>query len=302
MKLGGAISVLPNPVSTIEAPYTETFHPSLSTRDKGFVGLKKEDRADGGFYRAAFNLYGPTTFLKFFMAEALGKKIVISGSYGQPVWEGILYEMDINSPVASYRTTLANMYNRVWIKYRVTNTSTTVDSTPLENAASQKRFGVREYVMTGGEIKNSSVADQPVQRFLNQNSFPKKTPVSVGVNPQGQEGPGKSFISVKCRGFMDTLDWLVYNDTSIAQGTHHAANQLIQDVLDAAGQFVKSYSLAPNGTSLPAYLDMDRRAGGIIRDAARFGDSIYQRWVTYMTFGQHFVYEEAAPARWKAVL
>ena len=75
------------------------------------------------------------------------------------------------------------------------------------------------------------------------------------------------------------------------------ASAEIEDIVVAKAQFVASYSIAGNSTPVSTKYMTDRRSGGIIKDITRLGDSSSQRWVTYWTFGRHFNYEEAAPAR-----
>ncbi len=295
----GTITVSPCPLATIGSDYSQTFSPVFIPGKEGYRGFTKEDRADGNFWRCGFLLTGSVVFLKMVMREYLSKMILVTDEEDQDLWEGFIYEMELNTGVAVYRTTLAEMYNRVWIRYRITGAGAPTISTPLENLISQANHGIREYVMTGGELENSDVADQPVQRFLNMHHTPKILPVSLGLSGRRADYQIKGVtdrphIAVKCRGYDDTLDWQIFENA--AAGSQGASAQ-IADVLDAKAQFVASYNLEGNSTLVSTKYQTNRRSGGIIRDITRLGDKAIQRFVSYWEFGRHFEYGKAAPAR-----
>lgn len=295
----GTITLSPNPIATVGTTYSRTFSPVFIPGKEGYRGFTKEDRADGNFWRCGFLLTGSINFLKKAMIDNLSKTVLVHDEENQPLWEGFIYEMELNTGVAVYRSSLAEMYNHVKIRYRVTGAGAPTISTPLENAASQAQFGIREYVMTGGELENATVADQPVQRFLDMHHTPKIMPVQLGLagrraDYQIKGVTDRPHIRVMCRGFDDTLNWEIYNNA--APGST-AVGTLITTILASKAQFVAASSVTPNSTPISTNFETDRRSGGIIRDAARLGDGIFQRWLTYMTFGRKFVYTSAAPAR-----
>ena len=295
----GTITISPNPIATIGSTYSRTFSPVFIPGKEGFRGFAKEDRADGNFWRCGFLLTGSVNFLREIMADYLSKMILVVDEENQDLWEGFIYEMELNTGVAIYRTTLAEMYNHVKIRYRVTGAGAPTISTPLEHAVSQGTFGIREYVMTGGELENASVADQPVQRFLDMHHTPKITPVQLGlagrqVEYQIKGVTDRPHVRVMCRGFDDTLDWQIYENAAAGDA---GASAIVTAILAAKAQFVASYSISGNSTPVSTKFQTDRKSGGIIRDVTRLGDNVYQRWITYWLFNRHFVYEEAAPAR-----
>ena len=294
----GTITLSPNPIATVGTTYSQTFSPVFIPGKEGYRGFTKENRADGNFWRCGFLLTGSINFLKYTMARDLSKMVLVHDEENQPLWEGFIFEMELNTGVATYRTSLAEMYNHVKIRYRITGAGAPTISTPLENTVSQGRFGVREYVMTGGELENAVVADQPVQRFLNMHHTPKITPVQLGLAGRREDYQIKGVtdrphIQVLCRGFDDTLDWQIYEN---AVAGNQGASAQIKAVLDAKAQFVASYSLEGNSTPVSTEYRTDRRSGGIIKDITRLGDAVPRRFVTYWEFNRHFVYSKAAPA------
>ena len=294
----GTITIGPNPISTVGGAYVQTFSPVFIPGKEGYRGFVKEDRADGNFWRCGFLLTGSKNFLDYTMDNDLSKIILIHDEENQPLWEGFVYEMELNTGVALYRTTLAEMYNHVKIRYRVTGAGAPTISTPLEHAYSQGRFGVREYVMTGGELQNSDVADQPVQRFLNAHHTPKIVPVSLGLSGRRADYQIKGVtdrphIRVSGRGFDDTLDWQIYEEAAAGST---GVSALITTILAAKAQFVASSSIEGNSTPVSTKFQTDRRPGAIIKDCARLGDAAIRRYITKWEFNRHFVYKKAAPA------
>lgn len=294
----GTITIGPNPISTISGVHARTFSPVFIPGKEGYRGFGKEDRADGNFWRCSFLLTGSIIYLKMVMREYLSRLVLVHDEENQPSWEGFVYEMELNTGVAVYRTTLAEMYNHVKIRYRVTGAGAPTISTPLEHTYSQGRFGVREYVMTGGELQNAAVADQPVQRFLNAHHTPKVVPVSLGLAGRRSDFQIKGVtdrphIRVMCRGFDDTLDWQIYENAGAGSA---GVSALITTILVAKAQFVASYSIEGNSTPVSTKYGTDRRPGGIIRDCARLGDSAIRRYLVQWDFNRHVVYKKAAPA------
>ncbi len=294
----GTITLGPNPLATVGSAYSKTFSPVYIPGKEGYRGFSKEDRADGNFWRCKFLLTGSVNYLKKAMVDNLSKIVLIHDEENQPLWEGLVFEMELNTGVAIYRTTLAEMYNHVKIRYRVTGAGAPTISTPLEHAYSQARFGTREYVMTGGELENADVADQPVQRFLNAHHMPKVIPVSLGLAGRRSDFNIKGVtdrphVVVMCRGFDDTLDWQIYENA--AAGSQGVSAQ-ITTILVAKAQFVASYSIEGNSTPVSTKYGTDRRSGRIIKDCARLGDAAIRRYITQWDFNRHFVYKKAAPA------
>lgn len=295
----GTITLSPNPVATNPHTFIYSFSPIFVPGRIGYRALQMEDRADGGSFRARFYITGGKNFLRYMMHNSLGSLVTITDEGNQWVWEGLLWENELNTGVASYRITLQELYNNVKIRYRITGAGVPTISTPLTDAESIAKYGVREYVMTGGELESAIVADQPVQQFLNMHKTPKAAPVEIGSKglPLGMAILGvtdRPHLAVTCRGIAETLDWEIYENAGAGTAT---ASLQIQTVLTAKAQFVTGYTLGANNTQVSTQYETDRRAGGIIRDIIRLGDDRAQRWVGYFIQGQHFIYEQAAASR-----
>lgn len=287
-----AVVISENPISSWET-YNISLEESQDGSVRGFYNLQKEERAEGGYYRASFNLRGGHTFLQDFMRNGLGRDVKIYSPNGIQVWEGYINELAYDQGAAVSRWSLDDMANRVWVRYRTTGGSTTVRSTALNDTDSQDRFGIKEFVLSGGELEDSDIADQVAQQYLNLHSWPSPSPVQVNL---GKELSSEPNLSVKCEGYVSTLNWCVYNQTSSTdtQGTSAQVTDITGD--SDVGQFIKATDIDANGTLVTKVYDNDRRGWDIIRDLARLGDANNARWIAGMMDNREFYFRQSEPA------
>lgn len=289
MEFTGTINISANPVSSWET-YHRTLIPAEEPGETGFFGLSMENRADGGYYRASFTMRGPQLFLADFMERGLGRMVEMMGPGGVKAWEGLITEMEYDAGSAATRISLKEMYNRVWMRYRIRGSATTSRSTTMNDTDSQARFGIKTFVMSGGELESSDIADQATGAFLKMHKWPSAVPVSIGGSLANEH-----LLRVRCSGFFETLNWNVYNQT--ASTDNQGASAQISNILadSDVAQFVASTSIDSNSTLVSRVYDADRRGGDIIRDIARLGDSNNNRWIAYMTNDRKFIFKEASP-------
>jgi hypothetical protein len=281
----GTIVVSQNPVTNWER-YSRVFHVGE------FSDLSMEKRAEGDAYRLRFRLYGTRDFLGDFMLRGLGRNVHLSAPNAKSaiLWEGFIFELSQTNGYVTKRVSLQEMTNRVWMRYRVTGTSTTVRSTPYEDSVSQSRFGIKDFPLAGGELESSSVADQAVQQYLALHKWPMPIPMSISL---GRTLLDRPYLEVVAASYLETLGWRVYNQT--VNTGNLAASSVISEVITAVGQFISSSELTANGTLVTRVFDTDRRALDIIRDIARLGDAKYQRWLIRMKPDRILTYGVAAP-------
>jgi hypothetical protein len=257
------------------------------------IGWRKcsaSERAEGGYYRANITMTGPLDYLADFMLGGLMRDVKFfsgSGSQGVQCWEGFIYEMTLNRKTAEIKISMDRVANNVWMRYRVTGSGTTVRSDAQADATSQARYGIRDYVLTGGELENSVVADSKCKQYLALNRQPKPT----------RSGPGRPdeeySLEIICRGYFDTLNNQCYNATG---GASQGASAEVTTIIAAKGQFVASTEIRSNATPVSEVYDVDRRTGDIIQDIARLGDANPKRWLARMTNNRVFQFVPAAAA------
>jgi len=287
----GTVVIQNNPVTEWER-YGETLLPSAEIGERGFFELEKEERAEGGYYRAKFKIRGDREFLADMLLNGLGRAVNIYTEDGTGIWEGYIDEMALDVGSATYRTSLRDMGNAVWMRFRVRGTTTTERSPVQTDDDSIARYGRKEFILSGGELEDTDTGDQPVADYLGRFGWP--TPSPTQIRPERDLSPDPS-IAVDCKGWFETLNWCVYNQTVSTDAD--LASGIVETIItdtDVA-QFVKSYAITSNSTSIGKEYDADRKGGDILKDVARLGDSRNSRFLVYMTDGRKFVYEEAAP-------
>ena len=296
MDFNGTIEVKHNP-RTMWETYSHTFEKSADERNSGYRELDFSKRAEGGYYRASFSIRESTEFLADFVHNALGREVKILGNAGQQAWEGFIYELEYDAGRVVYKVDLGDMANAVWVRYRIRGTSTTSRSTTQTDEDSIARYGRKEFILSGGELESSAVADAITTQYLSLHSWPRPSPARIDPEKDLSEYP---VVNVKCRGWIDTLNWMVYNQTTDtdAQGSSAEVAAVLGTIgsTDATvGYFIESVDVRTNSTSISKEYDADRRGGDIIQDIARVGDSAGNRWLAYMDDSREFVFEEAAP-------
>jgi hypothetical protein len=287
----GTITVKENPITSWET-YSHTFEESIDEKSPGYFGLRFSQRAEGGYYRASFSIRGPLDFLSKFMENALGREIKVFDNEGSVVWEGYIHQLEYNADRVVYKVDLGDMANAVWVRYRVRGASTTSRSAVQTNANSIAKYGRKEFVLSGGEIESTDIADSIAQEYLDWHGWPSPTPARIDQNKELAEYPR---IRIMCRGWFETLNWCTYNQTSSTdnQGASTQINDIITDT--DVGQFVLATEVDANSTLISKEYDADRRGGDIMKDIARVGDANNKRWLAYMGKNRTFYFETAAP-------
>lgn len=225
MSFTGTVVISQNPVTGWER-YSRTLGISV---DKGVVGyrnLRVEERAESGYYRCRFRLYGPREFLSEFLVDGLSRQVEVFHPDGRKKWEGLVYEMKLETGTATMRTSLDNLSNKVWARYRITGAGVTSRSTVQEDAASQTRYGIKEFILGCGELEAADVANQVATQYLRLHKNPTPAPTAIKI---GKGIIDEAFIEVEGRGFFETLLWRVWNNTGAA--ANQGASAQIADII-----------------------------------------------------------------------
>jgi len=288
-EFNGTIQIKENPTSAWET-FSHTFEPSPDVKANGYFNLKFSQRAEGGFHRASFDLRGSFDFMSDFLHNALGREVKIVGNDGVVAWEGYIHDMESDLGRVTNKTSLSDMANAAWVRFRVRGSSTTVRSETITDDDSIAKFGRKEFVLSGGELESTDTGDRIAQQYIDLHSWPSPSPARL--DPEGELAEYPT-IKVVCRGWFDTLDWCVYNQTvdTDSQGASAQVTDIIADT--NVGQFIKSTVISANATRVSKEYDADRRGGKVLQDIARLGDQNNNRWIVYMTNDRKIVFEEA---------
>ena len=293
----GSIFVKHNPV-TLHERYLLNLSPLADGpgfMDAAFDEYRPAERAEGGFWGTSFRIFARENVLKELFQNGLGRHVEAWGQGLQQDFEGYIDEMTFNLAPDKFSISLENMANQMWMRAD-TNADGVVERTTTKTSAeSQERFGIKDLVLSGGEIIRLATANQAVQTFLDLKAFPRPE-ARIG----GAKGDRPS-LEIFCRGYIHTLGWRVYNSTS-PTGTQSLTSQ-VKTIVDAVGPFVASQDRDSNTTSVTREYDADRKALDILFDLVRLGDINFNRWLLYMVgksatdpVGRKLILREAAPA------
>jgi hypothetical protein len=291
MGFDGTIILSQNPATNYER-FSKTLFSTDTGKHPAFSKMKLSKRAEGGFYRCTFDIHAHREELFALFFGNITRQVEVSTPDGRVCWEGLIYENTLKLGLIDLRLSIKDVYNKVWMRYQITGSGVTSRSSTSSNAASYNRFGNKELVLSGGELDSAAVANQTCDRALKLSRKPSAMidRVSIGANQQNTPEPYLSIIAV---GYIDTLNWQMYNQTAAA-GSQSASLE-INDIITAKGQFIASTQLSANGTSVSKVYDSDRGAGSIVADIARLGDWEGNRWLVRMGVGRKLYYKQAKP-------
>ncbi len=288
----GVINIKHNPILM-----SERFSMVVPKRDispnafAAFSKLQYSTRAEGNFYRCTFRIHAPQDYLNLFFRNGLMRHVTVDSPQGKVLWEGFIYEMTLQLPKCKKRASVQSISNTVWVRYQLIGSGVVSRTTPVTNAISLGRYGIRETILTSGETNSVAEATQLANRILEQGRLPKAMTDELSI---GQDTPTNDVVlTVVCYGYYETLKWQSYNQT-VTTGTQSATAQILA-VITAKVQFYKSTDLRTNSTPVPRVYDMDRSAESIIKSIAALGDAYYRRWLIRYMPNLVLAFKEAAP-------
>lgn len=279
----GGIVLTENPVTTYD-----TFH--LNLPRERLANIRATQRDMGGYWQADFDIIPESREeAQALLANCLGRQVEIFHDYGEVAWEGMVNTITMETGTATIVNSLNDMGNKVWCRYTAIGAAAVSRSTVYTNALSQAKYGVKEFVLSGGEIAAAS-ANQFAQQYRDWNFWPR--PNLQQINTEGQV-LAIPRLTLKCIGYIRTFEWLTYNQT-VLNGT--TSSQVVMAAIVAAcGQFVRASEIEPNNTLVTREYDADRKALDIMESIASLGDAEGQAWLIGMTKGRYFYYTAAVP-------
>ena len=248
-----------------------------------------------GFDTASFMIRASKEDLEELFLEGCGRKITRYAPDGNfTVWEGYISEMILTEPGFQMRISLKEMANGIIVRYIPLDTTTNPPTasaedytTPVDDATSQTKYGVKQYVFTP---PNNRMTTTDANQFANTLLAHYRMPIRSGLSFGNRNEVG---LQVMCEGYMHTLDWHTYIQWAVS-GTDNAST--IISTIEAAVQqgFIASTDIDTNTTQVRKYYLRYDTGYDLIRQIASFGDSSYNRWLAYVLEDRVFHYKQAS--------
>lgn len=215
------------------------------------------------------------------MANGLGRSVVVNDDTLSPMWEGFVNSITVTKGGLSLTVgPLTDIANKVFATYSGVDTSVyppqigVRKKTPtFSNLDSQQVYGVWPEVLSLAGVTDSN-ADQLVSMYLKEHGHAERNSnFSFGSTSH-------SSLSVECLGWYNTLKF-PFNST-LTSGTVEVSTR-IQEILTAQvnpGWVSADYSnVQANATLIKRYQNDDRLALEYIRGYTAMGDANNNRWL-----------------------
>lgn len=282
------IIVSNNPVASSAGVFEQTLFIGKQIAKDSFA---PETHAMGGYKKSAYTMLpdesGEINNLNEYLENGLGRMVEAFSESGTLVWEGEIVKMILQLPNVDVSVSLRQMANRVWTRFiPAVDGAIPLQSDKQNDIASQNRFGVREFVLQGGVIENTALANHQAKIHLDTYKDPRRTELDVRTTRSGRQVA----LRVECDGYFKRLFGRVYNQTA-THGNQDADAQ-IQTIVDSVGDFVASTDLTFNPKQVSREYDSDLTAGDAILNIARQGDQESRRHLVGMYAGRELRYEK----------
>lgn len=290
-----AVEITANPV-TLWEQYARSY--TFGDGNGHFRRVRKVDRTKGGHWLADVEIVDEPSRLWSFFQNGLGRQVRLWSSNGRVVWGGFVNSMVLSgvTPIALTKS-LDGVYTEAWVRYRDA-TDTFARSEISTDAYGVARYGTKQYISSGGDLASISVAASAARQIVRKRRRPKVTPARLSLG-RGVKIGGRPTLEIGCKGWIWTLDWMVYNQTA-ASGAQ-AVHLEIATIAAATGQFLAGTDLAFNSVAVLRRTDADRTGLDLIMDNAALGDPYDQPWRVWVDADRYLHYNYQAPAYYLAL-
>ena len=165
---------------------------------------KRSIRSEGGYWLGSFKLNGSIETLQDFFANRLGCHV--EENAGVKTWEGLIYEMELQTASVTRRRSLDDMYNAIRIAYNDQNDEAQLSSYSTD-AQSIARYGRREVTLAYDGAQQTT-AEAYRDSFLKENALPWPRPVAVLRRTRQPQ------LNIKVCGYIFTANWKYITQTT----------------------------------------------------------------------------------------
>ena len=253
------VLIAPNPVTAWES-FAPIELPFGEGRGLSFVKCDYENRRLGGFWQASVSVVGDPVLLGQLWQDGLGRDVKFKGTRDFTAFHGYVNGMRWHLPGggAKYKS-LDLMANRIFCRYKDASSSDAFGrSAVADDTASQARYGIKEFVVSAGRSPSASVASGVATRLLPMKAWPKYA--REGLKQGGSGGEQKERIDLLLRGYIWTLRWRVYNQTSGGTADSQSADLELATILGSPAN-PAHMTLMDYKTNMIAWLRLNDKSG-----------------------------------------
>lgn len=240
-----------------------------------FSNWTRTTKLQGGYWNGTFELVGDYftllnyfyTMLGYCVREKLG---------GNTTWEGMIYELDIETEGGSSRRRSLDLMTN-YVRYKYTDTEGEIKTgTPVSSANSVTKFGQKEEYAYGDNI-SATEALAMANVLLKVKGWPYARTLSM--RPPEEELPSvmgrktARLIGTVC-GYAFTANWQY---VTTGDGTDDDIDDWIQEIVVAHCPYLQLGQISANTMQTEKTVaDADERAWDVIMGLVARGDSTYQ--------------------------
>lgn len=198
----------------------------------------------------------------------------------QPIWEGLISRITFEAGGVTFTRSLEEMFNRVKVTWKDTQTPATNQSTATNNTDSQAIYGIKEGSIDGLSEQGTSTqrADSITDLLVALQAFPLSSM---------SEGGGANILRLEMLGFYHTLEWENLRSTSnTARNPHTYFNTTLLPGLANGTTFFDNTDFSQIDTntawSSPERSSMGETVWQQVQKFTEPGDGV-DRWIAGIT-------------------
>lgn len=190
--------------------YARNFNPEVSKLNVQYEVERYSHAAIGGPKSATIEASGNEVSL-WGLIERLRCPIEIWSDLGDCVWWGMINTVVLDLDGISIGVSLDSMSNKIAVAYNLVVAGSDIVGERMttywmENAESVLEYGIKELLQTtSGTTSEHALA--ALAMLLDQKKYPIPT-------IQWGGGEGKAKVTLECKGWFDTLDWMYYSHSA----------------------------------------------------------------------------------------
>lgn len=233
-------------------------------------------RLQGGYWIGNMTIVRPLSELIEMFYEWLGYHVEERVG-GAVTWEGMIYEMTLNTGFTARTRSLNDMYNYVTTTYMGNNKVQTSSAAQVVNSIN--RYGRRETLLSYDQLDSTS-AIKLRDRYLSEHAWPWPRPA--------YSQPGEASLEIIVCGYIFTANWRY---TTTADGKSSTVQDWIKSIVETdLSEFLVNRWVAPNSLAIQRSLQTPTRCWDQILNLVSLGDPDSRLYRALVKSGREFHY------------